>query len=271
MMVELNAKYDALKGLLKKCGSIIVAFSGGVDSTLLLKVASDELAANCLAVTVRSPVMNDCDIQDAQRFCKENDIPHKTIELNPLEIPGFAQNPADRCYICKKELFNRIAALSKQEGFAFVADGSNKDDLSDYRPGLKALQELEVLSPLQQCGFTKEDVRELSGKLELSTAQKPSFACLASRFAYGEEITAEMLEAVRRAELFLHDYGIPQLRVRVHQKLARIEVPEEYFDAIMEKRDSIHKYFLSLGFLYVTLDLHGFQSGSMNRVLETER
>lgn len=194
------------------------------------------------------------------------------VEIDELSIPGIAENPVNRCYLCKHHLFSQIMALAKEKGIAYVAEGSNLDDLGDYRPGLQAIAELQVKSPLREAGLTKDEIRHLSRMLGLSTWKKPSYACLASRFVYGEQLTEEKLAMVEQAEELLLQLGFSQMRVRIHGRMARIEVLPEDLSRIMEIpiRERIVEHLTELGFTYVTVDLGGFRSGSMNKTLETE-
>ncbi|MBQ4439339.1 ATP-dependent sacrificial sulfur transferase LarE [bacterium] len=264
----LENKLSALRKFFRLYGSAAIAFSGGVDSTFLLKVAHEELGEKAVAVTVFSPLIPKKEALDAENFCKKENVRHFVIELDPLEISGFKDNPENRCYICKKEIFNKIKNLASENGISAVCDGSNADDTGDYRPGMQAIRELGIKSPLLECGFTKNEIRELSKEIGLPSWNKPSAACLASRFVYGEEITPEKLKMVENAEDFLHEKGFSQLRVRIHgENLARIEVKPEDFRKILENKDEITKYFKSLGFIYTSLDLIGFRSGSMNETM----
>ena len=266
---EQKDKMKLLRQYVKALGSVAVAFSGGVDSTFLLKVSHEELGENCVAVTARSCSFPERELEEAKAFCEKENIRHLIVESEELEIEGFCRNLKNRCYLCKRELFEKIGIIAKREGLAAIAEGSNLDDNGDYRPGLKAVEELGIKSPLRLCQFDKQDIRALSKELGLTTWDKQSFACLSSRFVYGETITREKLSMVDRAEQMLLDLGFHQVRVRVHGKIARIEFLPEEFDRIMEEqvREDIYDKFQSFGFSYVALDLRGYRTGSMNETL----
>ena len=262
-------KLQLLQEELRRLGSVLVAFSGVVDSTFLLQVAHLTLGEKALALTARSGVVPQRDLQEAEAFCAKYGIRQLYFDFDELAVPGFAENPPDRCYICKKTLFSNFLRIAKEHG-AVLCEGSNMDDLGDYRPGLKALAELDVHSPLRVAQLSKAEIRLLSHELQLPTWDKPSFACLASRFVYGERITAEKLAAVDKAEQLLWELGFKQFRVRVHGNLARIEVlPDELQRALAEPvRSTLHNKLQEYGFDYVTLDLLGYRTGSMNEILK---
>ena len=265
-----DEKLKKLKDDLRNMEKVVVAFSGGVDSTFLLKTAHDVLGANVIAVTARSSTYPEREYAEAAQFIKGLGIKHITIVSEELEIEGFSKNPANRCYFCKKELFSKITELAAQNGISHVVDGTNIDDLGDYRPGMTALSELGILSPLREAGMTKEDIRTLSKEMGLPTWDKQPFACLASRFPYGHEITREKLEMVDKAEQFLLDLGFRQVRVRHHGDIARIEVSvnerSRFFDE--DTMDRVHSRLKEIGFKYVALDLKGYRTGSMNETLK---
>jgi len=267
---DLKIKYNALQERFRELGSLAVAYSSGVDSTFLMKVAKDTLGEKAIAITVVSHVFPDREKNEATQFCKAEGIRHEMIEVDEFEIDGFAKNPPNRCYICKKHIFTNILSKAKECGISYVAEGSNMDDLGDYRPGLQAVKELGIISPLREVGLYKSEIRELSKCLGLSTADKPSFACLASRVPYGEVITKEKLKSVEQSEDYLLSKGFHQFRVRVHGDLAHIEVLPEEMDRLLDKdmRAEIVSQLKRYGFMYVTVDLQGYRTGSMNEVLK---
>jgi len=263
----LGRKLSRLVDIIKNLESGVVAFSGGVDSTFLLYVASCVLRERVLGVTARSETYPRAEIDSAVRLAQEIGVNHLLIESRELDNENFVSNPPERCYYCKKELYRDLWELARGRGYEQVLDGSNVDDLQDYRPGMRAVGEMEAISPLQEAGLTKEEIRQLSRFYHLPTADKPSMACLSSRFPYGRRITRDQLKQVEHAEEYLRNLNLGQLRVRHHGELARIEVGEEDILSLIYVRESVVKRFKELGFIYITLDLEGFRSGSMNEML----
>ncbi len=273
MNQELQTKYKELQEYLKEFGSVAVAFSSGVDSTFLLKAAVDALGKDkVIAVTARSCSFPKRELEEAKKFCADNGITHVICDSEELEIEGFKQNPANRCYLCKHELFEEIWEIAKENHMNMVVEGSNMDDNGDYRPGLIAVKELGVASPLRHAKLSKAEIRELSKNMNLPTWDKQSFACLSSRFVYGETISEEKLGMVDQAEQLLLDLGFHQVRVRIHGLIARIEIEPKEFPKLLEEktRTEIYTKFKSYGFTYVTMDLMGYRMGSMNETLNKE-
>lgn len=268
---ELQRKVDKLQFLLKSYGCVAVAFSAGVDSTVLLKAAKEASGTEqVLALTVQSPLVPAADVEEAVKFCREEGIRHEVIQLDPLIYYDVRTNPPQRCYFCKRLIFGKLREMAGQQNIVHLLDGSNVDDGHDYRPGRQALRELGVLSPLLDAGFTKADIRAYAKELGLKVAQKPSAACLASRIPYGEVLSVEKLQRIEQAEKFLHEEGFTQLRVRSHEDMARLELLPEDMERFMtgglyEKAVPKLK---ELGFAYVTLDLEGYRMGSMNEALK---
>lgn len=287
--MNLQEKKERLQEILRSYGKVVIAYSSGVDSTFLLKVAHDTLGDNAIAITVKSHLVPAAEMDEAEAFCKSENIRHHFILHDEMSVPGFAGNPPDRCYICKRQIFSSIQATVRDE--FVVCEGSNKDDEGDYRPGMKAIAELSVKSPLREAGLTKPEIRELSRELKLPTASKPSFACLASRIPYGERITRQKLQLVETAEKFLQDLGFVQYRVRcrelatqtgsaqspTQQKTAQhspatsltasIELLPEQFNLFKTNQELIIQTLKSLGFAEVHLDEKGYRTGSLNEAL----
>lgn len=257
--MDINTKLTNLKQYLSTLGNVAVAFSAGVDSSFLLNTAYEVLGDNVVALTAKSPLIPEREFDEAVKFCQSKGIRHFIVDI---DIDCIRHNPQNRCYICKKNIFEKFLEVAKAEGIEYVLEGSNADDINDYRPGMQAVTELGIKSPLLSFGFTKAEIRELSKN------QKPSFACLASRFVYGEEITSNRLKMVENAEQLLFDLGFKQFRVRIHENLARIEVFTEDFEKLLNNKKLIVSEFKTFGFDYVTMDLAGYRTGSMNEVID---
>ncbi len=267
---KIDIKYEKLKDYLKSLKSAVVAYSAGVDSTFLLKTAQNVLKDNLVAITVLSPFFPKKELDEALSFCKRNKINHKIIKFNPLTIKEIKDNPKNRCYYCKKNIFKKIIEVANKSGIKNILEGSNTDDMKDYRPGMAAIEELKIKSPLKYAELSKNEIRKLSEKLNLKTANKPSLACLASRIPYNEIITKEKLSTIEKSENFLFDLGFNNLRVRFHSDIARIEISENDFEKIIKKntREKIYEKLKEFGFNYVSLDLKGYRTGSLNETIK---
>jgi uncharacterized protein len=268
-MTETDKKIRQLEDILNNCGSLLVAFSGGVDSSFLLKVAADTLGERVTAFTEASPLHQAWELAEARQLAKQLGVRHIIVEADELESPEFAANPANRCYLCKQVLYGEAIRMAAELGIRQIADGSTVDDLSDYRPGRQALAEMNIRSPLLEAGLTKEEIRAASRALGLPTWDKQPLACLASRFPYGTTITTEKLRQVESCETFLRAEGFATFRVRYHDNTARIEVGSGDIKRLVTAplREKVVAHFKTAGFTYVSVDLEGFRSGSMNETL----
>lgn len=269
---EMKERYEKLRAILKEMGSVVIGFSGGVDSTFLSYTAHDVLGDQALAVTAVSPTLPESEERDARDMAASIGIRHLVVHSTEFSDPEFVKNPKNRCYTCKKIRFTALVNLAKQEGFHWVVDGGNVDDLGDFRPGMKALEEMAdaVRSPMIEAGITKADIRALSQELGLRTWNKQSAACLASRIPYGVELTPQRLSMIDKAEQYIAPYITGSLRVRYHGDVARIEVREDEIPAILAHRKDIVQALRRCGFTYVSLDLGGYEMGSLNEVIETD-
>jgi uncharacterized protein len=266
-VTELDVKLARLRALLAELPSALVAFSGGVDSTFLLRLAHEVLGERCVSLTTRSPTTPAEDLDDARRFAAAIGVEHLVVDANELDIPGYAENPTNRCYFCKDNLFTICVAEADRRHLAVVLDGANVDDLHDHRPGLQAAVEQGVRHPLVEAGLSKADIRTASRALGLSTWDRPASPCLSSRFPYGTRITPERLSRVAEAEAVLRTHGFRELRVRFHDQVARLEVPVSDMPRLLELREDVVRELRRLGFTWVALDLQGFRSGSLNETL----
>jgi len=268
---ELQEKLNALKKYIRDLGSLAVGFSGGVDSTFLIAVAHEVLGDKAIAVTTVDAAIPERELNEAKKFCEEHGIRHFIREVDPLKTEGYRKNGPDRCYYCKHGVFSEIKKVADENEIEYLAEGSNMDDLGDYRPGLRAVEELGVKSPLRASNMYKADIREISKAMGLPTWSKPAYACLASRFVYGEEITGEKLRMIDSAEQFLIEHGFYEERVRMHGNIARIEVPAKDITRLAadDIREVVYNRFREIGFLYVTLDMHGYKTGSMNATIHS--
>lgn len=266
---EQREKLNKLREIISELGSLAVGFSGGVDSSFLLAVAHEILRDRVIAVTGVDASVPEREVNEAKAFCIDRGIRHILCTVDPLREEGYRNNSPDRCYFCKHGIFTEVKKIADEYGIEYMAEGSNMDDIGDYRPGLKAAAELSVKSPLREAELYKKDIRLISKAMGLSTWSKPAYACLASRFVYGEEITEEKLHMIDRAEQFLIERGFFEERVRMHGNIARIEVPSADIPRLAsdEVREAVYDEFKKLGFLFVTLDLKGYRTGSMNATL----
>jgi len=262
---DLQYKYSTLRGIIADLGGCVIGFSGGVDSTLLFAVAVKVLGERALAVTATSETYPERELAEAQELAARIGGRHRVIVSEELDIPQFKDNPRNRCYYCKKELFGKLRAIAVEEGLPHVLDGTNMDDRSDHRPGRQAAFEIKVRSPLEEAGFSKDDIRALSQVLELPTWDKPAYACLSSRFPYGTAITRERVRQVGQVEESLRELGFRILRVRYHDNVARLELGEqEFIQATTALRDEVVQRVKGAGFTYVAIDLQGYRTGAMN-------
>ncbi|MCC0637481.1 MULTISPECIES: ATP-dependent sacrificial sulfur transferase LarE [unclassified Clostridioides] len=265
-LVKEREKLEKLREKLIGLESVAVAYSGGVDSNFLLKVARDTLGDNVIAVTIHAMMHSNREIEEAKQYTKNFGVKHIILKIEDFDLKEFKENGVERCYYCKKYIFTKIKEVAKEHNIKYIVDGTNVDDLGDYRPGLKALNELEVISPLKESGLKKNEIRLLSRDMKLETFNKPSFACLASRIPYGVEITDEKLRIIEKSEEYLSDLGFSQFRVRMHGDIARIEVNQEELGKFFENNNfsKVDTKLKKFGFKYVTLDMSGYQMGSMN-------
>jgi len=268
MIASLEGKNEHLVGIIKGMAGCVIGFSGGVDSTFLFAVAREVLGDRAIAVTITSEIHPDWELQEAKEVVEKIGGRHRVLSAKALEIPGLAENPENRCYVCKKAIASELWKIAKEEGVSYVLDGSNLDDRGDYRPGRQAAIEAGIRSPLDEAGFTKADIRQLSRDMGLPTWDKPSYACLISRFPYGVYLTPEKLRRVALGEDFLREMGLRTVRVRFHDDVARLELgEEEYIRVVNDLRQAVVDKMKEAGFAYVALDLQGYRTGAMNEVL----
>ena len=265
-------KLKTLENIIAEMKNVLIAFSGGVDSSFLVKVARDGLHDNVLAVTAVSDIQPDQELEDAKQLTLKLGVKHILVPTTEMSDENFLSNPPDRCYICKKNIFSELKRIAIEKSIPFILDGSNADDLDDYRPGTRALRELNIRSPLREVGFTKMEIRKLSERMGLPTWEKPASACLASRIPYGDRITTEKLKRIDKAESFLREFRFKQVRVRDHNGIARIEVTPEEISVFMKKGfpEIVSRRFKEFGFIYVTLDMNGYRRGSLNKMLNMD-
>ncbi len=266
----MTEKLKKLRNILAKTDKAILAFSGGVDSALLLKIAHDVMRDRVIAVTSESPIHPSIDLEDAKKVAANIGVKHLIVRTREMSKEDFLENPPHRCYICKKTIFSAIQQMASTQGIYVILDGSNADDDNDYRPGIQALEELDVRSPLKEAGFTKTEIRQLSQRLNLHTWNKPAMACLASRIPYGDRITVEKLKRIDKAETYLREQGFKEVRVRDHEGLARIEVNPDRIPLLVKTStlEPIAETLKSLGYQYVTVDIQGYRTGSLNEVID---
>lgn len=267
--MEVSKKLENLKSILTQLDSVAVAYSGGVDSNFLLKVAKDTLGDNVVEVTIHALMHSSIEIEEAKEFANNFGVKHIVVEIQDFNVEKFLENGPKRCYYCKKAVFTKVKEIAKKNNIEYVLDGTNLDDLEDYRPGLKALEELNIVSPLKECNLTKNEIRVLSKEMNLSTHNKPAFACLATRIPYRTRINNDILRMIEKGERYLLELGFSQFRARHHNDIARIEVEKSemnkfFSNDILEKTDNKFK---EIGFKYTTLDMSGYTTGNMNKVL----
>ncbi len=267
--IDTGQKERMLRSLMREMKTVLVAYSGGVDSAYLALIAAQELGKNALCITGISPSVSKIQREQALKIADEFDLRHELIETDEINDPNYQANPSNRCYFCKSELYGKLAEIAREREIEFILDGANADDQKDHRPGKVAAQENEVRSPLAEIGFTKQEIRERSRKLNLETWEKPASPCLASRIQYGIPVSIERLGKVEKGEEILRNLGFIEFRVRIHDQIARIEISQNELENVLDKKitDFIAAEFRKIGFKYVTLDLHGFRSGALNEVL----